>query len=136
VLSVAYSTVFLSISVFSLTAFGFSRKKINCILACHTCTLALYRLNNKKMEVKIVDSAAYEALMAKIDSLIEQASTSKKEDWLDNSDVCKLLKISKRTLQNYRDNGKIPYYKIEGKILYKFSEIESAFEKHSITSQQ
>lgn len=88
------------------------------------------------MEVKIVDSAAYEALMAKIDSLIEQASTSKKEDWLDNSDVCKLLKISKRTLQNYRDNGKIPYYKIEGKILYKFSEIESAFEKHSITSQQ
>ena len=30
---------------------------------------------------------------------------SKHTDWLHNGDVCKLLNISKRTLQHYRDTG-------------------------------
>ena len=38
---------------------------------------------------------------------------SKHTDWLHNGDVCRLLNISKRTLQHYRDTGHKCYYKRE-----------------------
>ena len=34
------------------------------------------------------------------------------------------LKVSRRTLQDYRNNGMIAYYQLGGKILYKESDIE------------
>lgn len=34
------------------------------------------------------------------------------------------LKVSRRTLQDYRSNGMIAYYQLGGKILYKESDIE------------
>jgi len=45
------------------------------------------------------------------------------EYFLDNNEVCEILHISSRTLQDYRDKGLIGFYKIEGKILYKLSDI-------------
>lgn len=38
-------------------------------------------------------------------------------------EVCELLHISKRTLQQYRDDYLLPYIQIQGKILYKESDI-------------
>jgi len=46
------------------------------------------------------------------------------DDWLDNQDVCLLLNISPRTLQSYRDMGKIGFSQINYKIYYKASDIE------------
>ena len=37
---------------------------------------------------------------------------SKHTDWLHNGDVCRLLNISKRTLQHYRDTGVLPFTQI------------------------
>ena len=34
---------------------------------------------------------------------------SKHTDWLHNGDVCRLLSISKRTLQHYRDTCVLPF---------------------------
>lgn len=45
------------------------------------------------------------------------------EQYLDNRELGERLHISQRSLQDYRDQGKIPYYKIEGKILYNQSDI-------------
>jgi len=45
-------------------------------------------------------------------------------DWLDNQDVCLLLNISPRTLQSYRDTGKIGFSQINHKIYYRASDIE------------
>ncbi|MDR0744982.1 MAG: helix-turn-helix domain-containing protein [Mediterranea sp.] len=36
-----------------------------------------------------------------------------------NKEVCKMLGLGLRTLQDYRERGHLAYYKIEGKILYK-----------------
>lgn len=54
------------------------------------------------------------------------------ERWLDNQEVCLILKISKRTLQNYRDNGVLPFSQIGNKIYYKSSDIEKHLEKNYI----
>jgi len=45
------------------------------------------------------------------------------EIYLLGEEVCKLLHISKRTLQQYRDDGLLPFIQIKGKILYKESDI-------------
>lgn len=47
------------------------------------------------------------------------------EPWLRSRDVCKILRISPSTLQNLRNNGKIPFHKLNGLILYKKSDIDS-----------
>ena len=52
------------------------------------------------------------------------------EVYLTSEEVCKLLRLSSRTLQEYRDNGTIAYYKIGGKILYKQSDIQAMLERY------
>ncbi|MDY4043501.1 MAG: helix-turn-helix domain-containing protein [Marinifilaceae bacterium] len=46
------------------------------------------------------------------------------EDYLCDKEVSQLLKVSRRTLSDYRSNGTLPYYVLGGKVLYKRSEIE------------
>jgi excisionase family DNA binding protein len=52
--------------------------------------------------------------------------------WLSSDDVCNLLQVSKRTLQNYRDRGIIPFSQIGRKIYYKASDIEEYLSNHYI----
>lgn len=52
------------------------------------------------------------------------------EIYLSGEDVCELLHISKRTLQQYRDDSIIPYIRIKGKILYKESDIKYILERN------
>ena len=47
------------------------------------------------------------------------------ERFLTDREVSARLKVSRRTLQDYRNNGIIAYYQLGGKILYKESDIES-----------
>ena len=46
------------------------------------------------------------------------------EHFLTGKEVCELLYISPRTLQDYRDRRIIPYTQFAGKILYKVSDLE------------
>ena len=46
------------------------------------------------------------------------------ERFLADKEVSARLKVSRRTLQDYRNNGIIAYYQLGGKILYKESDIE------------
>lgn len=48
--------------------------------------------------------------------------------FLTDSELSEILKISRRTLQEYRSAGIIPYYMICGKVLYKESEIQKLLE--------
>ncbi|HFK5543582.1 TPA: helix-turn-helix domain-containing protein [Elizabethkingia anophelis] len=52
------------------------------------------------------------------------------EIYLSGEDVCKLLHISKRTLQQYRDDNILPYIQIGGKIIYKESDILTVLERN------
>ena len=46
------------------------------------------------------------------------------ERFLTDREVSARLKVSRRTLQDYRNTGMIAYYQMGGKILYKESDIE------------
>ena len=46
-----------------------------------------------------------------------------------DDELSRMLKVSRRTLQEYRTARLIPYYLIQGKALYRESEIQSLLEK-------
>ena len=52
------------------------------------------------------------------------------EVYLSGEEVCSQLRLSTRTLQEYRKAGILPFYKIGGKILYKQSDIQTMLERH------
>lgn len=52
------------------------------------------------------------------------------EKYLTNNEVSKLLSLSTRTLQDWRDNGVISYIQISGKVLYRQSDILKLLESH------
>ena len=56
------------------------------------------------------------------------------EIYLSGEDVCQLLHISKRTLQQYRDDKILPYIQIGGKIIYKESDILTILEQNYISN--
>lgn len=52
--------------------------------------------------------------------------------WLTTEDVCHLLRISKRTLQSYRDKRILPFAQIGRKIYYKATDIDDYLDRHYI----
>ena len=58
------------------------------------------------------------------------------EIYLSGEDVCKLLHISKRTLQQYRNDHILPYIQIGGKIIYKERDILTILEKNYIATDK
>ena len=52
-----------------------------------------------------------------------------REHYLTDRELSERLKISRRTLQDYRNNGILPYRQLGGKILYRESDIERVLQK-------
>ncbi|MBD3906126.1 helix-turn-helix domain-containing protein [Flavobacterium sp. F-328] len=57
------------------------------------------------------------------------------EIYLSGEDLCRLLHISKRTLQQYRDDNILPFIQIGGKIIYKESDILTILEQNYIVNK-
>lgn len=56
--------------------------------------------------------------------------TLRGERYLTDSEVSARLKVSRRTLQDWRTTGQIAYIMLGGKTLYRESDIEAMLEKH------
>ena len=68
-----------------------------------------------------------------LSSSLESLFSSRKptlngESFYTDKELSKKLKISRRSLQDYRDEGRIPYIKLGGKILYRASDIGKMLE--------
>lgn len=69
----------------------------------------------------------------RLSSSLERLFSSRKptlngESFYTDEELSKKLKISRSSLQDYRDEGRIPYIKLGGKILYRASDIEKLLE--------
>ena len=66
-----------------------------------------------------------DSILNGIESMNEKSKASfGNERFLTDKEVSAWLKVSRRTLQDYRNNGMVSYYQLGGKILYKESDIE------------
>ena len=84
------------------------------------------------MEVVIIEKKTFEALLADVGTLMEKVNVlshkcndRRLSNWLDGEDVCRMLRISPRTLQTLRDNGTLAYSQIGHKIFYKPEDVLS-----------
>jgi len=50
------------------------------------------------------------------------------ERYLTSEELCSILKISRRTLQDYRSNGVLPFIQLPGKVLFRESDIRKILE--------
>ena len=83
------------------------------------------------MEIVNIDAETFERMLSKLESFTERMEqlyrlhgSREMSEWLDNQDVCLLLKISPRTLQTLRDNGTLAFSRISHKIYYKPEDVE------------
>lgn len=83
------------------------------------------------MEIVIVEKKTFEALLTatetlvgKVGALCRRCNDKQMQKWLDGQEVCRLLRISPRTLQSLWDNRTIGCTQINRKFYYKLEEIE------------
>lgn len=89
------------------------------------------------MDVITIESNAFNHIVGRLDKIenriaeiLKESQYPLSERWLDNEQVCRLLMISKRLLQMYRDEKKIPFSQINHKIYYKASDIQKFLSKN------
>lgn len=75
-------------------------------------------LDNKSPQINTLFVALDELLKNIQQALQNRTLHLNGEKYLTNREVCQMLRISSRTLQNWRDTGKIPFIRLKGKILY------------------
>ncbi|MDR3057822.1 MAG: helix-turn-helix domain-containing protein [Prevotella sp.] len=89
------------------------------------------------MEIVAIESKTFEEIRQRFNDFTKQVKNlcedgQDKEKWLGNDDVCRLLQISPRTLQSYRDTGILPYSQIGRKCYYRVSDIENLINQSQI----
>lgn len=67
--------------------------------------------------------------------LREKSEQEVSEQWIESVNIPKLLGISRKTWQTYRDKRLIPFSQIGSKIYVKRADIESFMSKHYISSR-
>lgn len=84
------------------------------------------------MNITNIETAAFETMMARFEAFVDKVDTiccdndeKRLKKWLDKSEVCDILNVSMRTLQNYRDTGMIGFSKVGHKIFYRPQDVEA-----------
>lgn len=89
------------------------------------------------MEVITIEKNTFEEFKMEFDAVVNQAREitqrfrPPRSQWLDNHDVCAMLIIDKRTLQNYKDRGLLPFSRINRKNYFKISDVERLIQNRS-----
>ena len=83
------------------------------------------------MNVIMMESAAFQELVGHIEKIAEhirryedRLTVQPQERWLTSKDVTALLGISLRTLQRYRDEGRIPFSLMGRTCRYRLTDVE------------
>ncbi len=88
------------------------------------------------MEIISIEARTFRAMMERftelthrVEVLCDSVVDRRLSEWFDNQDVCRVLDISKRTLQTYRNNGTLPFTRIENKMYYRPADVEKVIRK-------
>lgn len=91
------------------------------------------------MDMIMIEKSDFDKLAGRIEEIAEHirkggsGKTSGGADrWISGREATEMLGVSPRTLQRYRDSGRIQFSKIGRNCLYRVSDIERALEAHSI----
>jgi ACT domain-containing protein len=66
--------------------------------------------------------------------MMSEARLSCSNQWMNGDEVMQKLGISRRTLQNYRDNRILPYSTVGGKFYYSIRDIEELMKNNYVAA--
>lgn len=87
------------------------------------------------MEAIILSKEQFTELKGSLDEIknkIENQNKKPHEVFIDNQEFLIMMKISKRTAQTWRDEGKISFSQVGNKIYYKLSDVEALLNQHLV----
>ena len=85
------------------------------------------------MEAIILSKDQFTEIVTRLENIsiqIHTKSDPKKDIFLDNQEFLLMMKISKRTAQTWRDEGKISFSQVGAKIYYKQTDVEKLLTEH------
>lgn len=82
--------------------------------------------NNERIKAFFSSLDRLSDLMEKL--FTDRRPTLNSESFYTDRELSQKLKVSRRSLQDYRNQGRIPYIQLGGKILYRSSDIEKILE--------
>lgn len=85
------------------------------------------------MNALILSQEQFDTIIDRINEIKSELNGNAKanaDEFIDNADFIQIMKISKRTAQAWRDEGKISFSQVGGKIYYKMSDIQEML-KHN-----
>ena len=92
------------------------------------------------MNVIMMESAAFQELVGHIEKIAEhirryedRQTVQPQERWLNSKEVTALLGISLRTLQRYRDEGRIPFSLMGRTCRYRLTDVEHMMKECSMS---
>lgn len=94
------------------------------------------------MNIVTIEEQTFKQICGQFSGFVSQVericreNTHQPEKWLSGREVCALLGISIRSLQNYRDSGKLGYSQIGNKLYYKSADIERLIAECTETRKQ
>jgi hypothetical protein len=87
-----------------------------------------------------IPKSMVEKAIKQIDEIHEKVSkieTNQIEiEWFDIPETCRFLKISSRTLQNYRNNGLLPFSQVNSKIYFRKQDLLKFLEGHLVNNSK
>ena len=88
----------------------------------------------------LLPQSEWEGLKQKIEELAKLVTNRNQSDmmneWIESSEARKLLGVSPKTWQNYRDNRIIPFSQFGRKIYVRKADLEAFMQSHYITAKQ
>lgn len=94
---------------------------------------------NNNLSMVVLPQDAWEGIKAEIHSL-KAILQSKSEDevngkWIESAEARKMLGVSQKTWQTYRDERRIPFCQFGRKIFVKRSDLEAFMQNHYVSSK-
>ena len=86
------------------------------------CTEAQFHILFQK--ITLMEEKLDELLLLKTEGYAPAIHPPFRPEYLDSVDVAKLLKVEQRTIYNWVSQGKIPYLKANGRLLFLRDEID------------
>lgn len=100
-------------------------------------------LKTKKMECKLIETAAFDELKSIVNRLHTQATRlavhttpGTPNGWLPQEELCRILHVTKRALQYLRQQRKIPYTRLGNKIFFREADIKRMLKLNLIKPKQ
>ena len=88
----------------------------------------------------LLPQSALEGLNRKIDELatlvVNRNHSEKMSEWIESGEARRMLGVSQKTWQTYRDNRIIPFSQFGRKIYVRKADLEAFMQAHYITAKQ